>query len=421
VRLTLVGESKTYLSNMSTYETLRLVVSTTRQPPLDHGTKEVKLTSPRLLLAFTRWAMTSSGASNKSDTSYDCDLRLSRAAVRIFRGYLDAGFLFDGKRVGQSSAVQADQSLAEVLRAANVTLGGDCILSEDLLALDPYQFGRAVSAYSPRRFAARLALSPELYQQGRTRQNQQQQQRLQNPPQFYQCSLCGKAFVTRYYLDRHFEKNHLASDPSSAAGPRVCAADWCHEFLSLQACHDVALENEPYYGPGSGDHAPMSRASSKTKHAWFQRAHKLPCRDAEMQKTKARCHSVVQSCLPPNSTQSTRLEQQMCGALSCHHRLYRIFQKHSGMDTDWRNKLGDLALEWEAWNAHRHRWGIVGSIVLVLFVGVYAPCAIVHWIRQRRLRQQRNPFSTLPSRRTSSIRKSTARSNGSAFDPKKRL
>jgi uncharacterized C2H2 Zn-finger protein len=356
--------------------------------------------------------MASSGSSYETDSSYACDLRLGRAAVRILRGYLEAGFL--NGHAGQPSGVQDDrQSFAQILQAANVTFGGDCPLSGDALGLDADLFGRTVSAYSPRRFAARLALSPELYVQGRSRQNQQ---RLQNAPQFHQCSLCGKTFATRYYLDRHLERNHLASDPATSAGVRSCAADWCHDFLSLQACHDAALEDEPYYGPGSGNHAPASPASTKTKHTWFQRAHNIPCRDGEMLHTKARCHSVVQGCFPPNSTLSIRLEQHMCGALSCHHRLYRIFQKHSGIDAGWNH-----VFEWEAWNAHHHQWGVVGTIVLALFVGVYAPCAIVHWVRQRRLRQQRNPFSTLPSRRTSSMRKSTARSAGSVADPKKRL
>jgi hypothetical protein len=357
--------------------------------------------------------MASSGSGYETGSSHACDLRLSRAAVRILRGYLEAGFLHGHAGQPGDAGGPQDERLA-----ANVTFGGDCPLSGDVLELDADQFGRAVSAYSPRRFAARLALSPELYVLGRSRQNQQ---RLQNAPQFHQCSLCGKTFATRYYLDRHLERNHFASDPSSSAGARSCAADWCHEFLSLQACHEAALEDEPYYGPGSGNHAPASPASMKTKHSWFQRAHNIPCRDGEMLQTRARCHSVVRSCFPPNSTLSMRLEQHMCGALSCHHRLHRIFQKHSGVDAGWNHGLRDLALEWEAWNAKHHQWGVLGTIVLVLFVGVYAPCTIVHWIRQRRLRQQRNPFSALPSRRASSIRKSTARSTSSAFDPKKRL
>jgi hypothetical protein len=384
-----------------------------------------------------------------------CDHRLSRAAVHILREHLEP-ILRDHLNLDPLDSPAAERpktTLWSMLQAVNASLNGNCSLYNLGAAvvtssytdwLDPERVGSAVpaSTIASRRFSSRLALPHLVFLQSGRKKQQQGGFGHSRPPQYYQCALCGKVFTTRYYLDRHLDAHHLHEDSSSY----ICAADWCPLFLSMQRCHDVALELEPYYGPGSGEHSGSSNPGSaggggfKVKHRWFQRAHSVPCQDDVMARTRLRCENVIRDCFlsSSNPVVSQYLERFLCKTLSCHHRLHLLFQLVAGdrgrdfsrhdrralsQTTSWM--IDPASPPWTELDAWRHHRGVgtLGVIVFVVLLAMYSLC----WIRRlhdnRRRVGRRHGSSSLPSRssRASSYRKSSLGLHRSTEDPKKSL
>jgi hypothetical protein len=368
-----------------------------------------------------------------------CDHRLSRAAVHILREHLRPVLELQPRSSGEERREEAP-SLWSLLQAANASLAGSsCPLlgagpaanaSDDRAEwLDAERVARAVPASSvvatARRSSGRLALPHEVFlQSGRNNRHPTGGGR---PPHFYRCALCGKVFTTRYYLDRHLDGRHRLHDEKFLQ-KYVCAADWCRHFLSVERCRDAALVLEPYYGPGSGEHgsgkipaaggAGGFGGSAVARHRWFRRAHGAPCRDDVMARTRLRCEAAARGCFSGNPLASQHLERDLCGTLSCHHRLHRLLQLVGAGG-------GGGGGDYGAPRHHHGRRGVgaIGVVVLVLLLAGYSACWVRNLNKTRRRVSRSHGSSSLPSRRRSGAaspqRKSSLNLRRSATDSKK--
>lgn len=71
----------------------------------------------------------------------------------------------------------------------------------------------------------------------------------------HQCGICGKTFVSNYYLDLHMHSKHAlpsAREGDEDAAAMVCPADdLCERFGGKEVCAETAYEDMyPYYGRG---------------------------------------------------------------------------------------------------------------------------------------------------------------------------
>lgn len=70
----------------------------------------------------------------------------------------------------------------------------------------------------------------------------------------YKCELCGKQFVSRFYLDRHFDAHHshqISEDPNHNHDWICPATDICPILAGgVHACDEIAAKHSSY-GPGS--------------------------------------------------------------------------------------------------------------------------------------------------------------------------
>jgi hypothetical protein len=175
---------------------------------------------------------------------------------------------------------------------------------------------------------------------------------------WYRCTMCGKVFVTRYYLDLHMDMHH--SDVTSGD---VCPGDaWC-SFLSPQACHDRALLDEPYYGRGSEglreDRAGMSRYYSRMSY-------RSACDESEMENVREQCYERLAECFGESPIQAY-LNSTLCSTISCHSRLQNLWTATVASTVDWHD-------HWQYWNEYHYReW--------LLFVVLLLPLSlcIVYW------------------------------------------
>lgn len=295
-------------------------------------------------------------------SEYGCDWRLGRAAKEILRRHLE--------NILRPNATH--NSLRQLLQEAAFSPNDDCPLRGD--DMDEHErLGRVIYSAFPSRLFARLAM-PRF--QSNTRQLR-----------CYLCPMCGKSFSTLFYLDRHLDNVH--SDRISS----FCAADWCNQFLSVQSCHDMAFDLEPYYGPGGGEHGPEARV---IKHSWFQQAHSLPCRERNLEQARLQCEQVVNCCFTSDRI-SQPLLQRLCGALSCKKRLHRLFtfELTSFFGTHTCHYIYDPQPSWVAaaddWAMihSQNQLGKLSVLALVLLTALYSSWAVLMY-RKKQSRDKRN-------------------------------
>ena len=120
--------------------------------------------------------------------------------------------------------------------------------------------------------AARAAMwleEREAFGKYRTQQKQRQQRTSTNSVFLFQCGICEKTFVSRYYLDKHMEASHPLSSHTAGTGlgsdglnlsllndsshiTPICLADYiCEPLGGLSACSETMNQISPYYGRGS--------------------------------------------------------------------------------------------------------------------------------------------------------------------------
>jgi hypothetical protein len=260
---------------------------------------------------------------------------------------------------------------------------------------------------------------------------------------WYQCTLCGKIFSSRFYLDRHLEAHHPLVVETAELLPKeggnssnshhnddgsfwICpATDWCGIFLSMSACHEMALVLEPHYGPGSSSPGQRRGQHGVVVHGVERRlwreAHERPCTTSGMQAATTSCRNTIQSCFPQQPSENdndensseldssnvntaalllaTRqrwrigqvLDKSLCSTLSCPDRLHRLFfQTKTGGDLVMRH-VHEWQDEWIYWNEDHHEVGWIG-VILLLSLAVWYANALLQYLPLRVL-----PRATLPS------------------------
>jgi hypothetical protein len=200
--------------------------------------------------------------------------------------------------------------------------------------------------------------------------------RRKNVQNWYQCGVCGKKFLTRYYLDLHFENAHLSRE----MGKNVCPADsYCR---ALGGCDEVALELEPFYGRGSGGAGPDG---PQIRQYWQIRAHLEPCNEVTLQRqVRPVCEAMMRECF--QESVAKELIVGVCDTLTCHHRLHQLAGHVVQHVHSWKSE----------WDKHQHHSvGWMGILVMAV-VGVYYCC-----LAYRRLRPAK-PTTRLLSKKPSS-------------------
>jgi hypothetical protein len=180
------------------------------------------------------------------------------------------------------------------------------------------------------------------------------------PVSWYQCGLCQKQFLTRFYLDLHMKRKHREELlPSATESQIICPAQqWC-EFLV--DCYDVAVDREPYYSAGSGgwnDYHRHSVASSVRQRI-------PPCHEEILQKQLRACRSMVDVCFSHDEGLQEYFLRQMCAPQTCQDRLHRILV-HSSQSSSFVFPL----LLLNHWNRHGKFYGF--SVALALLLGSIA-------------------------------------------------
>jgi len=360
-------------------------------------------------------------------SSSSCDPRLSRAAREIVRVHLHRAWWLEAAHDGgAASAADWDavlgewnvwELLKETLSAAAAAHPQDDSIHNDECPLWPERdVGKVYEENSLKTDGKNVGLSRAARQgviPGSMRHRaleDRHKPRQERNPVFHQCGFCHKNFTSQYYLDRHFVRHHPHNDyghPRALQLDRkqrqpdnteeyddgdyyICPArTWCR-FLSDMACHDVALEMEPYYGPGSAGYA-------SDRHAVYrqlQQQHGRPCTVTDLEEAQRACHDVIAQCFfggvggsgggDENEdnvlvhTIGIHLNQTLCARRTCHGRLHNLMltatqskssaspslllHPHAHHDDEWRN----------AWSAQEHHHpGAWGFLILLLVVGFY--------------------------------------------------
>lgn len=185
---------------------------------------------------------------------------------------------------------------------------------------------------------------------------------------WYQCSYCGKVFLTRYYLDLHLETMHHYSRNVTIAN--VCpAVDYCQ---ILGGCHHVALELEPYYGRGSGGFGPDA---FQVRQMWSRRLQ--PCNEVVLkEESQPACRAVIRQCFQEHDLVENMIAG-VCDTMTCHNRLHQLAGNVVWHVHTWKH-------EWEL--HHNHGVGWVGIVLVLSLLAYY----IVMYAHFRRPVQPRN-------------------------------
>jgi hypothetical protein len=134
----------------------------------------------------------------------------------------------------------------------------------------------------------------------------------------HSCAICGKVFVSRYYLDQHIQSHHHnfieeAQKHNNGVEKKnlECWADtWCsHNGGSRAMCERQALLLEPYYGPGSGGWS--RHDSTATYHKWHSQL--TLCDDQEEQQRAQYCYDeLLQPCFSHTPSLLETLNKHVC-------------------------------------------------------------------------------------------------------------
>ena len=271
--------------------------------------------------------------------SFECDRRLSRAAREIVRRRI--------LPLLSSSLQNPSNVLRESIRDAST-----CILHPDRDVLWNDEVNSIKIPAGPSRLAPR-----------------------RNLPHWYECGVCGKKFLTRYYLDLHFENTH-----SLEVGDVCPAISYCH---ALGGCDEVALELEPWYGRGSGGVGPDA---PQIRQLWRKRAHSESCDEIKLeQEIRPACEAMMRECF--TDRMAKELIVGVCDTLTCHHRLQQLAGHVAKHVHFWKS-------QWD--EHHNHSVGWVGAVV-VTCVGVY-----YSWLAYRRLRPGKSTTRLLSKKPSSS-------------------
>ena len=246
--------------------------------------------------------------------SYKCDRRLCRAARELLRSHLvdawqetftlTADMQFDV----DVSEWNVWQLLEATLVAPVVSLVAGDVACPLIPSLDAYKYQEETSILvdgSVSRSIQNAAIPGSLHS-GRKGMRK-------NPAVFYQCGQCRKNFTSRFYLDKHFDNQHVNSILTS--NEVICPAVRYCNFLSPTACFDQAMLLEPFYGPGSDGYG--SDVYS-VQHKLLQMQH--VCSEQSQRAASIVCQEIVDVCFTGVFGQI--LSTNMCSRIeSCRSRM----------------------------------------------------------------------------------------------------
>lgn len=216
-------------------------------------------------------------------------------------------------------------------------------------------------------------------------------------PYIYQCLYCQKSFTSRYYLDLHQSTHHPRSKSHNATSTTnnnsttsttgalsVCpATTWC-QFLSMTACHQRALQDEPYYGRGSNG---RRKDRYKVEAKLWKEEHAVPCTVAAANAARQTCHRVGELCFASTSPENKEFwHQQVCNtaSLSCPSHLQQLYFR-SRMDGDLiLRQVHEWQQDWTYWYQEHHNVGWMGRLLLLALCAYYIRFAYQQWKRYRR-------------------------------------
>jgi len=218
------------------------------------------------------------------------------------------------------------------------------------------------------------------------RKNNNKSSKKNRPLRWWKCGICNKIFHTRYYLDQHLDTyhhhdhhHHRRNEKEDGGGGilggggdypsrmLVCpATDWC-PMLGLINCHLQALEDEPYYGAGSG-----SRTSSTThgwnahddtgrfiQHGYRKIAESISCHPDIIQ---MECSKMLEQCRVKDG--GSFCESITCPVLHHHTYLPSFSMLHGNWDSIWHNEMN-------YYQRHQSRTLIGIILCMILSFGVY--------------------------------------------------
>ena len=213
------------------------------------------------------------------------------------------------------------------------------------------------------------------------RGNPTQRNRYKGAKIVYTCDICGKTFHTRYYLDNHMGNKHGASleksessEDASLVGGReaqeeekwICPATaLCPALGGMAECERMALETEPFYGPGSAGIGPDGPG---VRMEWQRKLMEdsSSCNEDAMVESREQCRTLFGKCFGNNDELLEEINEHVCDRLTCEARLHDL----AGSLSD---KLSFHHLR-EEWNRHHYQHGIgirscIFGAILAIFYG----------------------------------------------------
>ena len=214
------------------------------------------------------------------------------------------------------------------------------------------------------------------------RGNPTQRNRYKGAKIVYTCDICGKTFHTRYYLDNHMDNKHSASleksessEDASLVGGReaqeeeekwICPATaLCPALGGMAECERMALETEPFYGPGSAGIGPDGPG---VRMEWQRKLMEdsSSCNEDAMVESREQCRTLFGKCFGNNDELLQEINEHVCDRLTCEARLHDL----AGSLSD---KLSFHHLR-EEWNRHHYQhgigiWSCIFGAILAIFYG----------------------------------------------------
>jgi len=171
----------------------------------------------------------------------------------------------------------------------------------------------------------------DMYWQEERRRTTYKPRRRSRDKKLHVCGLCGKKFVSKYYLDIHVETTHQVENVSKDNIHMhneliICPGNEICTYLggSSKVCEKKALENEPFYG--SGLHDTKNYYSQSLKRKYQIHIHSKPCKEKELQSSRHGCHEMIETCFGDNFSLIHDMSSLLCDTQTCHGQLYDLME-----------------------------------------------------------------------------------------------
>ena len=324
----------------------------------------------------------SSATANEAESS--CDRRLSRAARSLLKEKLLASPL--AQKVVQASTTVDLWQLLDFLvqpppapQAAAAAAAVSCPLLPQLDIGKDHELHSVVMPVDS-------TVIPRQHKTGFTTARFAQGHSKSQNPYWYQCLYCQKVFSSHYYLDLHQATQHAFRNSTTITTTTICpATDWC-TFLSPSACHNRALQDEPYYDRGS---AGRRNDRYKIEAKLWKQAHAVPCTIPASQQAQATCRNVGEACFGGHPKMADYWQTHVCdrAALSCPNRLQQLYFRTQQDGDLILRQVHEWQEDWTYWSEEHHALGWFGSIVLAALGVYYAAVGYRKFQRYRRDRR----------------------------------